>query len=45
MNSQSKARRIAAWILTSLLTLLFVASSVMKLLVAPGGRGVLKSGA
>ncbi len=32
MASQSKARRIAAWVLTSLITLLLVVSSVMKFL-------------
>ena len=35
MASQSKARRIAAWILTSLITLLFVFSAVMKFLRPP----------
>jgi uncharacterized membrane protein YphA (DoxX/SURF4 family) len=35
MASQSKARRIAAWSLTSLITLLFVFSAVMKFLRVP----------
>jgi uncharacterized membrane protein YphA (DoxX/SURF4 family) len=35
MASQSKARRIAAWILSSLITLLFVFSAVMKFLRPP----------
>jgi hypothetical protein len=35
MPSQSKARRIAAWILTSLITLLFIMSAVFKFLRAP----------
>jgi len=35
MASQSKARRIVAWILTSLITLLFIFSSVMKFLRPP----------
>jgi hypothetical protein len=35
MASQSKGRRIAAWILTSLITLLFVFSAVMKFLRVP----------
>jgi uncharacterized membrane protein YphA (DoxX/SURF4 family) len=35
MASQSKARRIAAWILTSLITLLFVFSAIMKFLRPP----------
>jgi uncharacterized membrane protein YphA (DoxX/SURF4 family) len=34
MNPQSKTRRIIAWILTSLITLLFVFSAIMKLLAA-----------
>ena len=34
MHSQSKGRRIAAWILTSLLTLMFVGSAIGKLLGA-----------
>lgn len=33
--AQSKARRIAAWVLTSLLTLLFVFSAVMKFVRGP----------
>lgn len=35
MNPQSKARRIATWILTSLITLIFVFSAVMKFLGSP----------
>ena len=35
MAVQSKARRIAAWVLTSLLTLLLVFSAVMKFLRPP----------
>jgi len=35
MASQSKARRIAAWVLTSLLSLLLVFSAVMKFLRPP----------
>lgn len=32
MNKQSKGRRIAAWILTTLITLLFIASAIPKLI-------------
>jgi len=35
MNPQSKGRRIAAWILTGLITLLFVSSATFKFLAAP----------
>lgn len=35
MADQSKGRRVAAWILTTLITLLFVSSAVFKFLAAP----------
>lgn len=35
MNSQSKGRRIAAWTLTGVITLIFVSSAVFKFLAAP----------
>lgn len=34
MNQQSKGRRIAAWTLTTLITLVFVSSAVFKLVAA-----------
>lgn len=34
MNQQSKGRRIAAWILTGMITLIFVSSAVFKLVAA-----------
>ncbi|MDQ3687682.1 MAG: DoxX family protein [Acidobacteriota bacterium] len=45
MNSQSKGRRIAAWILTGLLTLVFVGSAIGKLVrAAPVVEGMEKYG-
>lgn len=35
MAEQSKARRVVAWILTTLITLLFVSSAVFKFLAPP----------
>lgn len=35
MAAQSKARRIAAWILTTLITLVFVSSSIFKFMAPP----------
>ena len=35
MAAQSKARRIAAWILTTLITLVFVSSAIFKFMAPP----------
>lgn len=45
MNSQSKARRITTWIITGLITLLFTASAVSKIMGAqPAVEGFEKWG-
>ena len=45
MSEQGKGRRIAAWIMTGLITLMFVGSAVGKLIAARRSRRRSRSGA